>query len=88
MTETRRLPLLPLLAVVLLVAIGSGEVRVRAQAASTISGTVRDATGSLLPGVMIPRDIKRNVLTDGSFVVFRGPATCLAPAIHLIWPRP
>ena len=54
MTETRRRPFVPFLAVVFLVAaIGSAGAPVFAQGASTISGAVRDSTGSLLPGATV-----------------------------------
>ena len=54
MTETSRRPFIPLLAVVFLVAaIGSAGAPVFAQGASTISGAVRDSTGSLLPGATV-----------------------------------
>ncbi|HEU4689053.1 MAG TPA: TonB-dependent receptor [Vicinamibacterales bacterium] len=53
MTQTSRHPWVPLVAVVLLVAIELSGTPVSAQGAFTISGAVRDSTGSVVPGVSV-----------------------------------
>ena len=64
-------PSVPVVAVVLLVAsIGSSQIPLSAQAASTIAGTIRDLTGSLLPGATVTvtntaTGAERAVVTEG-----------------------
>ena len=54
MTYTSQRPLIPVLAVVLLVAaIGHAGAPVLAQGAAMISGVARDSTGSAMPGVTV-----------------------------------
>jgi iron complex outermembrane recepter protein len=71
MTQTSRRPWVPLVAVVLLVASEFSGALVFAQGAFTISGAVRDSTGSLVPGVSVSAinaatGAERAVVTDSS----------------------
>jgi iron complex outermembrane recepter protein len=53
MIETRRRPLAPLLVMVLFIAAHGSTSPLLAQGGATVSGVVRDSTGSVVPGAMV-----------------------------------